>query len=111
MKTSTHQINSAKSTGRKAKWFFAAGLLSAGLVSPAQASINLERAIYICKSEAQQQLTSTPGSLRVKFKGVRGPLNAKKLRLQVLGDSEGAYYATCTIDTTHYGKVSLEKEQ
>ena len=62
----------------------------AGLVSPlAQAAVSPADAAATCKAEAQARYGSGDRQARVKFKGMFGGSDVRKVRIQVLPPADG----------------------
>ncbi len=80
----------------------------AGLVSPvAQAAVSPADAAATCKAEAQARYASGDRQARVKFKGMFGGSDVRKVRIQVLPAEGKAFLAICEVNGRSGEFVSL----
>jgi len=71
----------------------------AGLVSPlAQAAVSPAEAAATCKAEAQARYASGDRQARVKFKGMFGGSDVRKVRIQVLPPEGKSFLAICEVN-------------
>jgi hypothetical protein len=71
----------------------------AGLVSPfAQAAVSPADAAATCKAEAQARYGSGDRQARVKFKGMFGGSDVRKVRIQVLPPEGKSFLAICEVN-------------
>jgi hypothetical protein len=79
-----------------------------GLVVPlAQAAVTPADAAATCKAEAQARYGNGDRQARVKFKGMFGGSDVRKVRIQVLPPEGKAFLAICEVNGRSGGFVSL----
>jgi hypothetical protein len=77
-----------------------ASTASAGISSPAEAAA-------VCKAQAAQQYAAGEKLARVKFKGIYGGGNSRKVRMQILPAEGKAFLAVCELDADSGEVVSI----
>lgn len=71
----------------------------AGLLSPlAHAAVSPADAAATCRAEAQARYASGDRQARVKFKGMFGGADVRKVRIQVLPPEGKAFLAVCEVN-------------
>lgn len=71
----------------------------AGLLSPlAHAGVAPAEAAAVCKVEAQSRYASSDRPARVKFKGMFGGSDVRKVRIQVLPPGGKSFLAVCEVN-------------
>jgi hypothetical protein len=83
-------------------------LAIAGIASPlAHAAVSPADAAATCKAEAQARYASGDRQARVKFKGMFGGSDVRKVRIQVLPPEGKAFLAICEVNGRSGDFVSL----
>jgi len=78
---------------------FALAVAFATLVAPvAQAAVSPEDAAATCKAEAQTRFAQGDQLARVKFKGMFGGSDVRKVRIQVLPPEGKSFLAICEVN-------------
>lgn len=69
---------------------------TSAMASAGTASVNESAAM--CKAQATSQYANAQGAARVKFKGIYGGNDSRKVRLQVLPAGGKSFLALCEVD-------------